>query len=193
MVCATIRKPKHDVGPTLGLATRFHRGRPSCERREIGLTKSDFALFWSEAKVRVLPCLGSPPNELEPILARAESDRREARTLRQVCSIDAQDRVCPCAGFGQAFVRATPRRGWPLPLEASKAAGFACSVRHSKRSAIARTAAHRRVRRFVLSCERARLRFGRAGAAGLSAASGVKDLRLHCDAAGSRGADGAQR
>jgi hypothetical protein len=35
-----------------------------------------------------------------------------------------------------------------------------------------------------------------AGAAGLSAASGVKDLRLHCDAAGSRSAecaDGAQR
>jgi hypothetical protein len=43
--------------------------------------ESDFALFWSEAKVRALPCLGSPPNELEPNLGRGcKIDRRAART-----------------------------------------------------------------------------------------------------------------
>ena len=237
-------KPKHAVRPTIGLATRFHRGRPGCERREIGLTNSDFALFWSEAKVRALPCLGSPPNELEPILARGcKSDRRAARTLRQVCSIDAQDRICPCAGFGRAFVRENsqePRRreggGCRSRLQRRQVSPVRSDIQSAARSP--ERTAHRRVRRFIRPAsseprahgiEGEIKQGGRAsstcassivdaaepalkqmyapspstlppirtrGCAGLSAASGVKDLRLHCEAAGSRSAecaDGAQR
>jgi hypothetical protein len=38
VVCATIRKTRHGVRPTIDLATRFHRGRPGCAPRETNLT-----------------------------------------------------------------------------------------------------------------------------------------------------------
>ena len=176
-------KPKHAVRPTIGLATRFHRGRPSCERREIGLTNSDFALFWSEAKVRALPCLGSPPNELEPILARGcKSDRRAARTLRQVCSIDAQDRICPCAGFGRAFVRENsqePRRreggGCRSRLQRRQVSPVRSDIQSAARSP--ERTAHRRVRRFIrpASSRTPRARDRRRDKAGRQ---GVEHMRL---------------
>ena len=187
-------KPKHAVRPTIGLATRFHRGRPSCERREIGLTKSDFALFWSEAKVRALPCLGSPPNELEPILARGcKSDRRAARTLRQVCSIDAQDRVCPCAGFGRAFVRENsqePRRreggGCRSRLQRRQVSPVRSDIQSAARSP--ERTAHRRVRRFIARRLRPRARDRRRDKRGAHAprpsrATGPKQITPPLEAA----------
>jgi hypothetical protein len=141
-------------------------------------------------------------SELSHVLGRLQTNWSPSSPGLQERSKGSQDLRATLSSTlrtGSAVAQASAE----LSFEPRRGEGGRCRSRLQRRQVYIQSAArspertaHRRVRRFVLSCERARLRFGRAGAAGPSAASGVEDLRLHCDAAGSRGAecaDGAQR